>query len=160
MTMQDTVPGTDLDLTDPGDPSFAAHVAALLRAVAHHDAAALQVLCDDSLGIVDAGPDLTPVVVEDQAAHAAWFDDLFATLSAMGARTWSTVTDLRSEFLGATAAHSAVEFTQHLELQERTAEFDCVATVVWKRTDDARWVEARWHVSTLEARVPAGFPAA
>ena len=163
MAIADTVrghePDLDLDLTEPGDPPFGAHVDALLAAVAHHDLAALQALCDDTLGIVDAGPDLAPVVVHDQQAHTAWFEQLFETLSTMGARTWSEVTDLRSEFLGATAAHSAVEFTQFLELQERTAEFDCVATVVWKRTDDGRWVEARWHVSTLDARVPEGFPA-
>lgn len=163
MASTGTVPGVepdlDLGLTDPGEQPFAAHVDALLGAVAHHDLAVLQALCDDTLGIVDAGPDLTPVVVRDQAAHTAWFEDLFATLSAMGARTWSEVTDLRSEFLGDDAAHSAVEFTQFLHVQERTAEFDCVATVVWKRTADGRWVEARWHVSTLGARVPEGFAA-
>lgn len=153
-------PDLELDLTDPGDPPFADHVAALLAAVAHHDLGALRTLCDDTLGIVDAGPDLAPVVVRDQQGHAAWFEQLFEQLSAMGARTWSEVTDLRSEFLGEGAAHSAVEFTQYLELQESTAEFDCVATVVWKRTDEGRWVEARWHVSTLDARIPEGFPAA
>lgn len=163
MTTPATVPDLPVavDVRDPGEPPFAAHVEALLTAVAHHDLDALQVLCDDTLGIIDLGPDLSPVVVRDPDAHTAWFQELFEQLQQMGARTWSTVTDLRSEFLADAAAHSAVEFTQHLQLAqlEVTAEFDCVATVVWKRTPDGRWVEARWHVSVLHARVPEGFPA-
>lgn len=150
----------ELDLRDPGSPPFAGHVDALLTAVAEHDAVALDELCDDTLGIVDAGPDLQPVVVRDPAAHREWFAQLFGQLDAMGARTWSEVTDLRSEQLGERAAHSAVEFTQFLELEGHVAEVDAVATVVWKRLDDGRWVEARWHVSTLDARFPDGFPGA
>jgi hypothetical protein len=148
----------DLDLTDPGTPPFTGHTQALLDAVAGHDLATLQQLCDDTLGIIDAGPDLTPRIIPDPAAHTVWFTELFAQLDAMGARTWSVMTDLRSEFLGDSAAHSAVEFTQHLAIGEVAAEIDAVATVVWKRTDAGQWVEARWHVSIVEARLPEGFP--
>ena len=155
-TAPTTVAG--VDLTDPGEPPFRGHVLALLGAVADHDLPAMQALCDDTLGIVDAGPDLQPVVVDDPAGHRAWFEGLFGQLDAMGARTWSDLTDLRSERLGADAAHSVVRFTQHLEVGGATAEVDALATVVWKRTADGRWVEARWHTSVLDARLPEGFP--
>gem|GEM_PF-1263035 len=155
-TRSTTVAG--VDPTDPGVPPFRAHVLALLDAVRDHDLATLQALCDDTLGIVDAGPDLQPVVVDDPAGHTAWFEGLFAQLDAIGARTWSELTDLRSERLADRAAHSVVRFTQYLVVGEATAEVDALATVVWKRTDDGRWVEARWHASVLEARLPEGFP--
>ena len=146
-----------LDLTVPGEPPFRGHVEALLRAVAEHDGEALATLCDDSLGIVDAGPDLTPRAIRDQQEHAAWFGELFATLDAMGAQTGSDVTELRTEFLGEDAAHSDLRFTQHVTVGDQRAEVDAVATVVWKRMDDGRWVEARWHVSVLDARMPPGM---
>lgn len=148
---------TDLDLTDPGDPPFRGHVDALLTAVAEHDSEALATLCDDTLGIVDAGPDLTPRAIRDPEEHAAWFRELFATLSAMGATTGSEVTELRTEFLGEDAAHSDLRFTQHVTVGGERAEVDAVATVVWKRLDDGRWVEARWHVGVLESRMPEGL---
>lgn len=152
-----TARASEIDLADPGDPPFRGHVEALLAAVAGHDGDALAMLCDDTLGIVDAGPDLTPRAVRDPEEHAAWFRELFATLSALGATTGSEITELRSEFLGDAAAHSDLRFTQHVTVDGNRAEVDAVATVVWKRLDDGRWVEARWHVSVLESRFPPGF---
>ena len=148
-----------LDLSAPGEPPFRGHVEALLRAVAEHDADALRTLCDDTLGIVDAGPDLTPRAIRNQEEHAAWFRELFATLDAMGATTGSEISELRTEFLGDDAAHSDLRFTQFVVVGDERAEVDAVATVVWKRLEDGRWVEARWHVSVLEARMPPSMTA-
>lgn len=52
-----------------------------------------------------------------------------------------------------------LEFRQYLEIGGHTATFDCVATLIWKRTANG-WREARWHCSVLSQNVPAEMRAA
>ena len=75
----------------------------------------------------------------------AWFHGLFATLSTMGASTDSEILAYdarREDALG----YSVLEFRQRLDVGSLTATFDCIATIIWKRTSDG-WREARSHAS-------------
>lgn len=141
------------------DKPFFEHTVALLRAVRDHDFDTLARLCDDDFGIVDAGPSGAPVAIRSRVEWERWFHHLFATLDQMGAETDSEITRydaVRGDDLG----YSVVEFRQLLRTPSHTATFDCVATIVWKRTLGG-WREARWHVSVLASTVPEALqPAA
>ena len=81
-----------------------------------------------------------------------WFHELFATLDMMGAETDSEILDYHAtatEELG----YSVLDFRQFLTVGSTAATFDCIATIVWKRTPKG-WREARWHASVIDADVP------
>ncbi|MEO1063122.1 MAG: nuclear transport factor 2 family protein [Actinomycetota bacterium] len=125
---------------------------ALLRAVREHDFDTLATLCDDDAGIVDVDPSGQSVMVRTREEWEAWFHQLFGALGAIGAETDSLVLDYHS-----TVDHdlgwSMLEFRQYLEIGDLVATFDCVSTIIWKRTPDG-WREARWHCSVLSQDVP------
>ncbi len=52
--------------------------------------------------------------------------------------------------------YSVLEFRQSLAIGRHEATFDCVATIIWKRTDSG-WREARWHASVVSSDVPAAL---
>jgi ketosteroid isomerase-like protein len=70
----------------------------------------------------------------------------------MGASTDSRIDDYRSIDAG-DLGYSVLDFTQTLEVDEHVASFECVATIIWKRTPDG-WREARWHASVISSEVP------
>lgn len=125
---------------------------ALLRAVREHDFDTLATLCDDDAGIVDVDPSGASVMVRTRQDWEAWFHGLFAVLAGLGAETDSLVLDYRA-FVDDRLGWSVLEFRQYLELGEHVATFDCVATIIWKRTPDG-WREARWHCSVLSQDIP------
>ena len=130
----------------------------LLRSVRDHDFDTLAALCDDDFGIIDVDPSGTPVPVRTRAEWEAWFHGLFATLSTMGASTDSEILAYdarREDALG----YSVLEFRQRLDVGSLTATFDCIATIIWKRTPDG-WREARWHASVIASDVPDELRAA
>ena len=143
-------------LDDPpqhfSDSPFFSETLTLLRSVRDHDFDTLAALCDDDFGIVDVDPSGAARPIRDRAAWEAWFHELFATLNAMGGST-----DSRIENYQAVAAddlgYSVLDFTQTLTVGDHVASFECVATIVWKRTD-AGWREARWHASVISSDVP------
>lgn len=127
----------------------------LLRAVRDHDFDGLAALCDDDFGIVDGDPTGTISVIRTRAEWESWFHNLFATLDSMGAQTDSEV--IRYDAVQTPAmGFSALEFRQVLRVGESAANFDCVATIVWKLTS-VGWREARWHVSVVSADIPAAM---
>ncbi|MGF1598055.1 MAG: nuclear transport factor 2 family protein [Acidimicrobiales bacterium] len=124
----------------------------LLRAVRDHDFDSLATLCDDDFGIVDIDPAGQARVIRTRAEWETWFRELFATLDGLTADTDSEVLDyqaIATDDLG----YSVLEFRQFLTVSGFTATFDCVATIVWKRTP-AGWREARWHGSVISSDVP------
>ncbi len=132
---------------------FYAETLSLLRSVRDHDFESLDWLCDDDFGIVDVDPAGQARVIRNKAEWAAWFHELFATLDALGAATDSEILSykaVREESLG----YSVVEFRQSLTIGGHTATFDCIATIVWKKTDRG-WREARWHGSVVSSEIPA-----
>jgi ketosteroid isomerase-like protein len=135
------------------DRPFFAETLTLLRSVRDHDFDTLAALCDDDFGIVDVDPAGAVRPIRDRAGWEQWFHDLFATLTAMGARTDSTVDDYHAVESG-DLGYSVLDFTQTLDVGPHTATFVCVATIVWKRTPDG-WREARWHASVVSSDVPA-----
>ncbi|MGF1648575.1 MAG: nuclear transport factor 2 family protein [Kineosporiaceae bacterium] len=149
MTTTSPVDGVLADHT--GKP-FLAETLILLRSVRDHDFATLAALCDDDFGIVDIAPDGGNVPIRSRAEWEDWFRSLFAQLDAMGAATDSEVLAyeaLESGDLG----YGVLEFRQSLTVGPHTATFDCVATIVWKRTPEG-WRESRWHCSVLSRQVP------
>ena len=134
------------------DRPFLDEVLELFRCVRDHDHDTLSRLCDDDFGIVDVDVDGSSRVVRDRAGWEEWFTSLFARLSAMQART-DTVVDALDGLVAGDLGYAVCEFTQLLEVAGHVARFRCVTTVVFKRVD-GRWVESRWHGSTISADVP------
>ncbi|MDJ0497356.1 MAG: nuclear transport factor 2 family protein [Acidimicrobiia bacterium] len=139
------------------DPFFAETVE-LLRSVRDHDFDSLAELCDDDFGIVDLDQSGGSVMIRTRAEWEAWFHRLFSELDAAAASTDSEILDYQA-IATADMGFSVVEFRQSLGMGELIANFDCVATIVWKRTEQG-WKEARWHVSLLSTDLPDGFQAA
>ena len=144
--------------SDWAEAPFFAETVELLRSVRDHDFDSLAELCDDDFGIVDLDPSGGSVMVRTRAEWEGWFHNLFAQLSAIGASTDSEILDYQV-LPTADMALSVVEFRQSLTMGESTAFFDCVTTIVWKRTESG-WKEARWHVSLLSTDIPEDFPTA
>lgn len=131
---------------------FYAETLSLLRSVRDHDFESLQWLCDDDFGIVDVDPTGQTRVIRNKPAWSQWFHELFSTLDALGADTDSEIISyqaVREQSLG----YSVVEFRQSLTVGEHTALFDCIATIVWKKTNRG-WREARWHGSVISSEIP------
>jgi len=119
----------------------------------------LAALCDDDFGIVDLDPEGKNVLVRTRSEWEAWFQNLFAQLKQLNAHTYTTIT--RYNVLPtAEMALVVAEFTQYLVLGQEQHPFDCVVTIVWKKTPENQWQEARWHVSLLERRAPEPKPTA
>ena len=134
------------------DQPFFAETVELLRCVRDHDFESLAALCDDDFGIVDLDPTGSNVMVRTRAEWEGWFQRLFSELDAAQADTDSIITEyqaLTTDDLG----YGVVEFTQTLTVAGFTASFDCVSTIIWKRTEDG-WKESRWHVSLLSKDIP------
>jgi ketosteroid isomerase-like protein len=134
------------------DTAFFAETVTLLRSVRDHDFDTLAALCDDDFGIVDVDPSGAARPIRDRAGWEKWFHELFATLTAMGASTDSRIDDYRAVASG-DMGFSVLDFTQTLAVGEHVASFECVATIVWKRTPEG-WREARWHASVISSDIP------
>lgn len=153
--LTDTRPSSPLD-TPPGkfaDTAFFDETVTLLRSVRDHDFDTLAALCDDDFGIVDVDPAGNAKPIRDRAGWEDWFRELFATLNSMGAVTDSTIDDyqaIASDDMG----YSVLDFTQTLTVGAHIASFECIATIIWKRTDHG-WRESRWHASVISSDVPA-----
>lgn len=134
------------------DAPFFAETVTLLRSVREHDFDTLAALCDDDFGIVDVDPSGAVRPIRDRAGWEAWFHELFATLTAMGASTDSRIDDyqaIATDDMG----YSVLDFTQTLTVGAHVASFECIATIIWKRTADG-WRESRWHASVVSSDVP------
>jgi ketosteroid isomerase-like protein len=143
-----------LDTPDPrfDGAAFFAETVSLLRSVRDHDFDTLATLCDDDFGIVDVDTSGAVRPIRDRASWERWFRELFSTLDALGATTDSRIDDYQAvatDDLG----YSVLDFTQTLAVGGHVASFECVATIVWKRTP-AGWREARWHASVISSDVP------
>lgn len=124
----------------------------LLRSVRDHDFETLAWLCDDDFGIVDVDPSGSARPIRNRREWEAWFHELFATLDSMSAATDSEILDyqaMREDTMGM----SVLDFRQSLTVGDLVATFDCVATIVWKQTEQG-WREARWHASVISSDVP------
>ena len=148
---------TPLSLDDSslafGDQPFYEQTLALLASVRDHDFDTLAALCDDDFGIVDIDVDGTARPLRSRAEWEEWFRTLFATLDSMDAATDSVVLDYQATEHG-TLGYGVLEFQQALTVGPHVATFDCVATIIWKLTDEG-WREARWHASVISSDVPA-----
>jgi len=154
-------PSTSM-LEDPpqqfSDSPFFSETLTLLRSVRDHDFDTLAALCDDDFGIVDVDPSGAARPIRDRAEWEAWFHDLFATLNAMAASTDSRIDNYQAVQTGE-LGYSVLDFTQTLTVGDQVASFECVATIVWKRTE-AGWREARWHASVISSEVPPALRSA
>jgi ketosteroid isomerase-like protein len=135
------------------DMAFFAETLTLLRSVRDHDFDTLAALCDDDFGIVDVDPSGNARPIRDRAGWEAWFHELFATLNAMQASTDSSIDDYHA-IVTDDMGYSVLDFTQTLTVGPHVARFECVATIIWKRTADG-WRESRWHASVISSDVPA-----
>ena len=132
---------------------FFTETVSLLRAVRDHDFDTLATLCDDDFGIVDIAPDGSGVPIRTRAEWEAWFRDrLFPQLEQMGALTDSEITGYEAIESG-DMGYSVLDFRQTLEVSGLVATFDCIATLIFKRTPDG-WRESRWHCSVISSDIP------
>jgi ketosteroid isomerase-like protein len=132
--------------------AFYAETLSLLRSVRDHDFESLQWMCDDDFGIVDVDPSGRARVIRNKPEWSEWFHELFSTLDALGADTDSEILSYKA-FREQTLGYSVVEFRQSLTIDGHTATFDCVATIIWKKTNRG-WREARWHGSVISSDIP------
>ena len=144
--------------SDWSDSPFFTETVELLRSVRDHDFESLAELCDDDFGIVDLDQSGGSVMVRTRTEWENWFRRLFAELTAVGASTDSEIVDYQA--LATWTWDSAWSSSGKASPSATPPRlFDCVATIVWKRTE-AGWKEARWHVSLLSTDIPDGFPVA
>jgi hypothetical protein len=129
------------------DMPFASETKTLFRCVSEHDFDTLADLCDDDFGIIDLGTEGQSVVVETRADWENWFHNLFAQLDAMNAHTATEIQKYQAMKQG-DMGYSVVDFCQTLTVGGETARFNCVTTIIWKRTE-AGWKESRWHCSLI-----------
>jgi hypothetical protein len=134
------------------DRPYFAETVELLRCVRDHDFDSLAALCDDDFGIVDLDQSGSSVMVRTRDEWEAWFRRLFTELDAMAAATDSEILSYDA-IQTADLGYSVVEFRQTLTLGDMVASFDCVSTIIWKRTEQG-WQESRWHVSLLSSDIP------
>ncbi len=159
MTITESVLGSPLDRShaEYDQRPFFDETLTLLRSVRDHDFDRLAELCDDDFGIVDVDPSGASVAIRTRAEWEQWFHQLFAQLDALGADTDSEILDYVA-VEGPSLGYSVLDFRQTLTVGDLTAAFDCLATIIWKRTPDG-WREARWHASVISTDIPDGFGA-
>ena len=136
-----------------GDQPFYEQTVTLLASVRDHDFATLAALCDDDFGIVDIDVAGTARPIRSRAEWEEWFRTLFATLDSMNAATDSVIVDYQALSHG-TLGYGVLEFQQTLTVGPFVATFECMATIIWKLTEQG-WREARWHASIISSEVPA-----
>ena len=136
-----------------GDQPFYDLTLTLLRSVRDHDFATLAALCDDDFGIVDIDVTGAARPIRDRAEWEEWFTNLFTTLDLMDAATDSLILDYKALSQG-TLGFGVLEFRQTLTVGPHVATFDCMATIIWKLTEQG-WREARWHASLISSDIPA-----
>ena len=141
-----------------GDQPFYDLTLTLLRSVRDHDFATLAALCDDDYGIVDIDVTGAARPIRDRAEWEEWFTNLFTTLETMGAATDSLILDYKALSQG-TLGFGVLEFRQTLTVGPHVATFDCMATIIWKLTEQG-WREARWHASLISSDIPAALATA
>lgn len=149
-----------LDRPQPAfrDLPFYDETRTLLRSVRDHDFATLSTLCDDDFGIVDIDPEGRARPIRTRLEWEQWFIGLFATLDSMTADTDSEILDYQAVQSGE-LGYSVLDFRQTLSVGPVVATFDCIATIIWKKTPDG-WREARWHASVISSDVPPELAAA
>lgn len=135
------------------DQPFLAETQALLRSVNELDLDALRAMVDDDYGIVDVDPEGKTVVLGTKAEWDAYMERNFGAMRAAGAGLSSRIVEYHGEE-GDRLGYSVVRFVQRVELGGAVIENPCIATIVWKRTDDG-WKEARWHCSPESAGASA-----
>jgi len=140
------------------DQPFYDETITLLRSVRDQDFATLADLCDDDFGIVDIDPSGTARPIRSRQEWEDWFTTLFRTLQTMKADTDSAIVDYKALCEGS-LGYSVLEFQQTLTVGVHVATFDCVATIIWKLTEQG-WRESRWHASVISADVPVELSAA
>ena len=79
-------------------------------------------------------------------------------LEQMGARTDSEIIGYDALSRG-DLGYGVLDFVQTLTMDGVTARFECIATLIWKRTP-LGWRESRWHCSVISCDVPEVMRAA
>ncbi len=153
-----TVPNrpTDSMLDEPlrhfADAPFFAETLTLLRSVRDHDFDTLAELCDDDFGIVDIDPAGTARPLRRSRPVGELVPRTLLDVERHGRLDRLPHRQLPSNRVGR-PGYSVLDFTQTLTVGDHVATFECVATIIWKRTA-AGWREARWHASVISSDVP------
>lgn len=120
----------------------------LLSAVNQLDLPKLRNMVDDDFGIVDVDPEGKAVVINDMQEWENYMEKNMLAMQQLHAKL-SYEIDEYHENVSESMAYVVVKFTQQVHIPEKPEmSHSCIATVVWKKTDDG-WKEARWHCSRL-----------
>lgn len=131
------------------DEPFITETTELLRAVNERDLNGLLGLGDEDFSIIDLDAEADGSVVHPE--WEPWLRRFFAVVDALGATTDSEITRYRA-VATPELGYSVVEFRQDIVGSAFIATFDCLATIIWKPTDDG-WKEARWHCSVVDRQI-------
>lgn len=127
---------------------YIAETKELLAAVNTRDIDALLGLGDEDFAVIDVDPTGQSPAARMEPEWEPWFRRYFGLLDALNATTDSEIAAYRA-ISTSELGYSVVEFHQHVVGAGLLAVFDCIATIVWKMTDDG-WKEARWHCSVVD----------
>ena len=133
-----------------GEP-FIEEITELLRAVNERDLDALLGLGDEDFAVIDVDPTGETPLVRVQPEWEPWFRRFFLFLDALNATTDTELTDYRA-IATSELGYSVAEFRHDIVGPAFIASFDCLATVIWKPTEDG-WKEARWHCSITDRHI-------
>ncbi len=122
----------------------------MLNCVRDHNYHRLSEICDDDFGIIDINTEGGSEVIRDRAGWENWFQSLFERLGAMGAQTWSEITNYEAIQRG-DMGYCVVDFDQMLVVGDKNMRFAVLSTIIWKR-DNGTWKESRYHCSLLNVR--------
>jgi len=124
------------------------HTERLLSSVNQLDLPQLRQMVDDDFGIVDVDPEGNAVVINNMEEWEAYMEKNMIAMREMKAKLAYEI-DTYNEKMSDKMAFVVVKFRQQVHLPEQpVVNHDCMATIVWKKTDDG-WKEARWHCSRL-----------
>jgi len=124
------------------------HTERLLSAVNQLDLPKLRNMVDDDFGIVDVDPEGNPIVINNMEEWESYMEKNMLAMQQLHARL-SYEIDEYHENVSDSMAYVVVRFVQQVHIPEKPEmSHSCIATVVWKKTEDG-WKEARWHCSRL-----------
>ena len=123
----------------------------LLRAVNDRDFDALLAMGDEDFSTIEVDSVGGRTRVRTLPDWAPRLRRFFVLVEALNATTDSEITGYRAVETSE-LGYSVVEFRQDVVGAAFIATFDCVATIIWRPSDDG-WQEACWHCSVVDRQV-------
>lgn len=119
----------------------------LFAAVNDLDRIRVERLSRPAAGSLDINPEGRTSWVPDRMAWSVYMGQHMAEMQRRDARLRTEILDYRGQVAG-DLGWSHVHYRQHVRVDDLTSANECIATIVWERSDD-RWHAVRWHATTV-----------